>query len=60
MFKSKSFQEMSSESLATILQSDNLTMDELDIYRAVKEWATVNSVRLCLNTKCLKQYYEMY
>ncbi|XP_041356623.1 BTB/POZ domain-containing protein 19-like [Gigantopelta aegis] len=46
VFKSKSFQEMSSESLSTILQSDNLTMDELDIYRAVKEWATVNSVVL--------------
>ncbi|XP_005090122.1 BTB/POZ domain-containing protein 19 [Aplysia californica] len=44
VFKSKSFQEISEDTLVSILRSSRLSMDELELYRAVKEWATVNSV----------------
>jgi len=37
---------LSEEALALLLQSDKLMMDELEILAAVREWATVNSVRL--------------
>ena len=36
---------MSEEALAQLLQSDKLMMDELEVLAAVREWATVNSVR---------------
>ena len=35
---------MSDEALAVALASDNLNIDEVDIIKAVREWATVNSV----------------
>lgn len=44
VFKSKGFQEMSEDALCVVLKSDHLMLDEMVIYRAVKEWATVNSV----------------
>ena len=31
--------------MAQLLQSDKLMMDELEVLAAVREWATVNSVR---------------
>ena len=49
VFKSSSFNEMSEESLAFILKSDKLNMDELDLLEKVKEWAQVNSVRQHFN-----------
>ena len=48
VFKTKSFHELSESALILLLQSDNLMMDELEIITAVKEWATVNSVRQSL------------
>lgn len=44
VFKSRHFVEMSAETFAHILQSDNLQIDEMDILASVKEWGTVNSV----------------
>jgi len=44
VFKSKSFQEVSEDTLVSILRSSRLDMDEMDLYKAIKEWATVNSV----------------
>ncbi|XP_046561570.1 BTB/POZ domain-containing protein 19-like [Haliotis rubra] len=44
VFKSKGFQEIGEEAMSTVLCSHLLQMDEMDLYRAVKEWATVNSV----------------
>lgn len=44
VFKSRAFVEMSEDTLAFILQSDNLQINERDVLAAVKEWATVNSV----------------
>lgn len=35
---------MSEDALITVLQSDNLLLDEADILDKVTEWATVNSV----------------
>lgn len=48
MFKSKGFQEMGEEAMSAVLCSSQLQMDEMDLYRAVKEWATVNSVSFFL------------
>lgn len=44
VFKSRSFNELSDDTLAAILMSDRLGMDESDILDKVTEWATVNSV----------------
>ena len=44
VFRSRGFTEMSEEALIYILQSDKLMADEGEILKAVKEWATVNSV----------------
>jgi len=44
IFSSKSFNELSDSTLAYILQSDELTMDEGELLKAVKGWAVVNSV----------------
>lgn len=44
VFKSRTFVEMSEESLSYILQSDKLKADESEVLNAVKEWCTVNSV----------------
>ncbi|KAK3089745.1 hypothetical protein FSP39_006158 [Pinctada imbricata] len=46
VFKSKSFQELSEDAIIEILSSDELQLDELDIIKYVKEWATVNAVVL--------------
>lgn len=35
---------MSDEALAVALASDKLNIDEVEIIKAVREWATVNSV----------------
>ena len=44
VFRSQGFNEMSEDALVTVLQSDNLLLDEADILDKVTEWATVNSV----------------
>ena len=44
VFKTRGFTELSDEALSFILRSDNLMADEGEILKAVKEWATVNSV----------------
>jgi len=44
VFKSKSMQEVSEDTLVSILRSSRLQMDELDLYKNVREWATVNGV----------------
>ena len=44
MFTTKGFHEMSDVALATVLQSNDLDIDELDVISAIREWATVNSV----------------
>lgn len=44
VLKSKQMVEMSAETFAHILKSDELTSDEKDILDAVKEWANVNAV----------------
>lgn len=48
VFRTKGFHELSEEALSLLLQSDKLMMDELEILVAVREWATVNSVRFGL------------
>lgn len=57
VLKSKSFSELGEEALASIFMRDNLDIDEMDVFLAVKEWANVNSVSLhdnanvsCINT----------
>ncbi|BFZ17104.1 hypothetical protein BsWGS_20143 [Bradybaena similaris] len=42
--KSKSFQEINEDSLVAIIRSSRLTIDEMDLCKAVKDWASVNSV----------------
>lgn len=44
IFKSPHFAELSEQTLAHIIQSDGLTVEEGEIYEAVKEWGTVNMV----------------
>merc|ERR1712150_101862 len=44
VFTTKGFHEMSDVALATVLQSNDLDIDELDVISAIREWATVNSV----------------
>ena len=46
MFKSRTFVEMSEECLSYVLQSDKLKADESEVLNAVKEWSTVNAVRI--------------
>eukprot|EP00040_Diaphanoeca_grandis_P043557 m.268431 g.268431 ORF g.268431 m.268431 type:complete len:284 (+) comp78466_c0_seq1:212-1063(+) len=46
VFKSPRFAELSEETLAYILGSDNLQADEPEIFGAMKEWGTVNMVVL--------------
>lgn len=47
VFKTRGFTELSDDTLSYILGSDNLMADEGEILKAVKEWATVNSVSVC-------------
>ncbi|KAJ1169568.1 hypothetical protein NDU88_001461 [Pleurodeles waltl] len=44
--RTQNFRELSDQSLMVILQSDGLTIDEVELVRAVREWAHVNSVVL--------------
>lgn len=44
VFKSRSFVELSEETLCVVLQCDNLQISEKEVLAAVKEWTTVNSV----------------
>lgn len=44
IFKSPHFAELSEDTLAYILQSDQLQATETQIFEAVKEWGTVNMV----------------
>jgi hypothetical protein len=44
VFKTRGFTELSDDALSFILRSDKLMADEGEILKAVKEWATVNSV----------------
>ncbi|XP_002159777.2 BTB/POZ domain-containing protein 19 isoform X1 [Hydra vulgaris] len=46
IFNTSSFNELSEETLAYILQDDELNMDEYDIIKAVENWTLVNSVAL--------------
>ena len=36
---------MTDEAMSAVLQSSHLNIDEMEIIEAVREWATVNSVR---------------
>ena len=44
VFETQSFHDLRDTALAEILQSDNLTVDEMKIIDAVNEWAEVNKV----------------
>ncbi|XP_069498453.1 BTB/POZ domain-containing protein 19 isoform X3 [Ambystoma mexicanum] len=44
--KTQSFRELSDQALLTVLRSDRLTIDEVELVRAVREWAHVNSAVL--------------
>ncbi|XP_065069478.1 BTB/POZ domain-containing protein 19-like isoform X1 [Rhopilema esculentum] len=46
IFNSVSLREMSAAALEFVLKSNNLRIDEFDIYEAVRGWATVNSLVL--------------
>ncbi|PVD22720.1 hypothetical protein C0Q70_15976 [Pomacea canaliculata] len=43
VLESKGFEEISEETLYCILESDNLMLDEMEVYQAVRRWASVNS-----------------
>ncbi|CAL1546847.1 unnamed protein product [Lymnaea stagnalis] len=43
ILKTKSFLEISEDTLVSIVRSSRLTMDEIDLYKAVKEWAKFSS-----------------
>lgn len=43
IFKTKGFQELSVGGLCAILQSNQLSVDELEVMAAIKDWAAVNS-----------------
>ncbi|XP_009977321.1 PREDICTED: BTB/POZ domain-containing protein 19, partial [Tauraco erythrolophus] len=43
--RTQGFHELSDAVLARVLRSDRLTVDELDLVQAVREWAHVSSVR---------------
>lgn len=36
---------MTDEAMSVVLTSDHLNIDEMEIIDAIREWATVNSVR---------------
>lgn len=46
IFQTKGFNELSDTTLAYIMQSDELNMDEYELLKAIKSWAVVNSVAL--------------
>jgi len=50
---------MTDEAMSVVLQSDHLNVDEMEIITAVREWATVNSVRSI--TSCLGFFsYDLF
>ena len=53
VFVSTGLNEMSEDSLAFVLKSDKLKLDELEILEKVKEWASVNAVSVFHIRKCL-------
>ena len=57
VFKSKSFHELSDTALATLLTSDRIEIDELDVITAVREWATVNAVRIKTSVGVMRVFY---
>ena len=44
VLRSKGFMELSDASVAAILASDGLELDELEIISLLREWATINAV----------------
>ncbi len=46
VLKRTSIIEMSAPTLTYILQSDKLNIDELEVYRIIRDWSTVNAVSL--------------
>eukprot|EP00049_Salpingoeca_infusionum_P023171 m.10727 g.10727 ORF g.10727 m.10727 type:complete len:286 (-) comp5610_c0_seq1:418-1275(-) len=44
VFQSRHFAEMAADTFAVILQSDNLQIDEAELFDRVKEWGTINAV----------------
>ena len=58
MFKSRTFVEMSEECLSYVLQSDKLKADESEVLNAVKEWSTVNAVRI--RKKTLSLFFKFF
>ncbi|KAI8786879.1 BTB/POZ domain-containing protein 19 [Biomphalaria glabrata] len=52
VLKSKNFQEISEDTLVNILRSSKLTIDEIDLCKAVKDWAAASST---LNGKQLHE-----
>lgn len=55
IFKSPHFAELSEDSLAYIIQSDNLQAGEKEIYDAIREWGTVNMV---ITEKSMREVLE--
>ena len=51
VFESSGFNELSEDTLCTILRSDSLLLDEIDIYHAVHKWADVQSVSISRKQK---------
>lgn len=39
---------MTDEAMSVVLMSDHLNIDEMEIIESVREWATVNSVRVII------------
>ena len=54
IFNSATFKELSAAALSFVLKSNNLKMDEYEIYNAVRSWATINSVWLFFLSHCSK------
>ncbi|KAG9466521.1 hypothetical protein GDO78_016551 [Eleutherodactylus coqui] len=48
ILKTQGFRELSDLGIVSILQSDSLTIDEVPLIQAVREWACVSSVRVLL------------
>ena len=44
VFDSKGFEELSEDTVCFILASDNLMLDELELYNSIRRWANVNAV----------------
>ena len=53
MFDSKGFEELSEDTVCFILASDNLMLDEMEIYNCVRRWANVNAVSQIMCTSAV-------